>query len=141
MNDLLAERTALTRMIAALPASSVIDRASLTARLEEVEFRIREAEVSEGRVVGVQCASDGTGPCPEGAGQTVVIGPGEWYPPEWTPYTPPDSDPPAKARERRYHEALVVAINALRSIRPADRTPLIRAAIDAAERAVKELPI
>ena len=46
-----------------------------------------------------------------------------------------------KRRELRYRAALIDAANALRSIRPADRTQQIRAAIDAAERAVKELPI
>ncbi len=46
-----------------------------------------------------------------------------------------------KRRELRYRAALADAANALRSIRPADRTPEIRAAIDAAERAIKELPI
>ena len=46
-----------------------------------------------------------------------------------------------KRRELRYRAALADAANALRSIRPADRTEQIRAAIDAAERAIKELPL
>lgn len=45
--QLLAERTALRRMIESTPTEDVLDRGSLTARLEEVEHQISEAKVSE----------------------------------------------------------------------------------------------
>lgn len=41
---LLGERSALQRMIANTPEEDVIDRGSLIARLEEVEYRIAQAQ-------------------------------------------------------------------------------------------------
>jgi len=38
--QLLAERTALRRMIESTPVDEILDRGSLTARLEEIEHRI-----------------------------------------------------------------------------------------------------
>lgn len=45
--QLLAERTALRRMIESTPIEDVLDRGSLTSRLEEVEHQISETKVSE----------------------------------------------------------------------------------------------
>jgi hypothetical protein len=45
--QLLGERTALQRMIESTPIDDVLDRGSLTARLEEIEHRITEAKVDE----------------------------------------------------------------------------------------------
>ena len=45
--QLLGERTALQRMIESTPVDDVLDRGSLTARLEEIEYRISEAKVDE----------------------------------------------------------------------------------------------
>ena len=45
--QLLGERTALQRMIESTPIDDVLDRGSLTARLEEIEFQISEAKVIE----------------------------------------------------------------------------------------------
>ena len=45
--QLLSERTALLRMIESTPVDEVLDRGSLTARLEEIEHRIAEAKVDE----------------------------------------------------------------------------------------------
>jgi len=45
--QLLGERTALQRMIENTPIDDVLDRGSLTARLEEIEFQISEAKVIE----------------------------------------------------------------------------------------------
>lgn len=43
--QLMGERTALQRMIESTPEEDVLDRGSLTARLEEIEHRISEANV------------------------------------------------------------------------------------------------
>lgn len=45
--QLLAEQTALKRMIESTPIEDALDRGSLTARLEEVEFQISEAKLTE----------------------------------------------------------------------------------------------
>ena len=45
--QLLGERTALRRMIDSTPIDDVLDRGSLTARLEEIEHRISETKVDE----------------------------------------------------------------------------------------------
>ena len=45
--QLLAEQTALKRMIESTPIEDVLDRGSLTARLEEVEHQISEAKLTE----------------------------------------------------------------------------------------------
>ncbi|HRX61387.1 MAG TPA: hypothetical protein P5260_09270 [Candidatus Competibacter sp.] len=44
---LLGERSALQRMIADTPEEEVLDRGSLTARLEEVEYQIAQARIDE----------------------------------------------------------------------------------------------
>lgn len=45
--QLLGERTALQRMIESTPVDDVLDRGSLTARLEEIEYKLSEAKINE----------------------------------------------------------------------------------------------
>jgi len=45
--QILAEQTALRRMIESTPVDEVLNRGSLTARLEGIEHRIAEANVDE----------------------------------------------------------------------------------------------
>ena len=45
--QLLAEQTALKRMIESTPMEDALDRGSLTARLEEVEYQIKKAKLTE----------------------------------------------------------------------------------------------
>lgn len=57
--QLLAERTALRRMIESTPIEDLLDRGSLTARLEEVEHQISEAKVSEREPVRARITFNG----------------------------------------------------------------------------------
>lgn len=45
--QLLGERTALQRMIESTPVDDVLDCGSLTARLEEIEYKLSEAKINE----------------------------------------------------------------------------------------------
>lgn len=57
--QLLGERTALQRMIESTPAEDVLDRGSLTARLEEIEYRIAKAKVDESEPARVRITFNG----------------------------------------------------------------------------------
>lgn len=57
--QLLGERTALQRMIESTPTEDVLDRGSLTARLEEIEHRIAKAKVDESEPARVRITFNG----------------------------------------------------------------------------------
>lgn len=57
--QLLGERTALQRMIESTPAEDVLDRGSLTARLEEIEYRIAKTKVDESEPARVRITFNG----------------------------------------------------------------------------------
>lgn len=57
--QLLGERTTLQRMIESTPAEDVLDRGSLTARLEEIEYRIAKAKVDESEPARVRITFNG----------------------------------------------------------------------------------
>jgi hypothetical protein len=57
--QLLGERTALQRMIESTPIDDVLDRGSLTARLEEIEFQISQARENEREPVRARITFNG----------------------------------------------------------------------------------
>lgn len=57
--QLLGERTALQRMIESTPVDDVLDRGSLTARLEEIEYKLSEAKINESEPVRARITFNG----------------------------------------------------------------------------------